>query len=77
MQENLEKVMTELKMKNSYIVDYKNLYPNGTKNVNILEHFAKKINLKEATNPYYILIDEKGNTIAASYELKQIKKHLN
>lgn len=77
MQDNLEKVMKKLSISECYIIDFKNLYPNGTKMINVLEDFAKKINLKEYSNPYYILIDENGKTIVSSYELKDIKKHLN
>ena len=36
MQENMEKIMLRLKIKNSYIINFKSLYPNGTKNVNLL-----------------------------------------
>lgn len=46
MQENLEEVMIKLKMKHSYIIDFNNLYPNGTKNVDILGDFAKKNKIK-------------------------------
>ena len=43
MQENLEKVMSKLYVKDSYIIDYDNLYPNGTKYIDILGDFAKKL----------------------------------
>ena len=42
MQENMEKIMLRLKIKNSYIINFNSLYPNGTKNVNLLEDFCKK-----------------------------------
>ena len=42
MQENMEKIMLRLKIKNSYIINFNSLYPNGTKNVNLLEDFYKK-----------------------------------
>ena len=73
MQENMEKIMLRLKIKNSYIINFNSLYPNGTKNVNLLEDFYKKAGIKNWGNPYYILVDEKGNTIKESSELKNIK----
>ena len=73
MQENMEKIMLRLKIKNSYIINFNSLYPNGTKNVNLLEDFCKKAGIKNWGNPYYILVDEKGNTIKESSELKNIK----
>lgn len=73
MQENLEKVMQKLKIKKSYIIDYDNLYPNGTKKVNVLGDFAKQIGLKDYNSPYYILLDKKGNVVIESYELEDIK----
>ena len=39
MQENMEKIMLRLKIKNSYIINFNSLYPNGTKNVNLQEDF--------------------------------------
>ena len=76
MQENLERIMTKLKVNDSYIIDYKNLYPNGTNYNNIMGDFAKKINLKEYTNPYYILIDDNGKTLIATYEIEKLKKQI-
>ena len=76
MQDNLEKVMTKLNVKDCYIIDYNNLYPNGTNHINILGDFAKRIELKEYTNPYYILIDESGKTIIATEEIEKLKKHI-
>ena len=76
MQDNLEKVMSKLNVKDCYIIDYDNLYPNGTKHINILGDFAKKIELKEYTNPYYILIDESGKTIIATEEIEKLKQHI-
>lgn len=76
MQDNLEKVMAKLNVKDCYIIDYKNLYPNGTNHMDILGDFAKKIELKEYTNPYYILIDENGKTIIATEEMEKLKKHI-
>ena len=76
MQDNLEKVMTKLNVKDCYIIDYDNLYPNGTNYTNILGDFAKRIELKEYTNPYYILIDERGKTIIATEEMEKLKKYI-
>ena len=76
MQDNLEKVMSKLNVKDCYIIDYDNLYPNGTKYIDILGDFAKKIELKEYTNPYYILIDESGKTIIATEEIEKLKKQI-
>lgn len=76
MQDNLEKVMTKLNVKDCFIIDYNNLYPNGTECMNILGDFAKKIELKEYSNPYYILIDEKGKTLIATEELEKLKEHI-
>ena len=76
MQENLEKVMTKLNVTDCYIIDYNNLYPNKTNYINILGDFAKKINLKEYMNPYYILIDENGKTKIATEELKKLKTEI-
>jgi thiol-disulfide isomerase/thioredoxin len=76
MQDNLEKVMTKLNLKNCYIIDYDNLYPNGTNYIDILGDFAKKIELKEYTNPYYILIDESGKTVIATEEMEKLKKYI-
>ena len=76
MQDNLEKIMTKLNVKDCFIIDYDNLYPNGTKCMNVLGDFAKKIELKEYTNPYYILIDEKGKTLIATEELEKLKEHI-
>ena len=76
MQDNLEKVMEKLNVKDCYIIDYKNLYPNGTNHIDILGDFAKKIELKEYTNPYYILIDENGKTIIATEKMEKLKKHI-
>lgn len=76
MQDNLEKVMSKLNVKDCYIIDYDNLYPNGTKHSNVLGDFAKKIELKEYTNPYYILIDDSGKTIIATAEIAELKKQL-
>lgn len=76
MQDNLEKVMTKLNVKDSFIIDYENLYPNGTKYMNVLGDFAKKIELKEYTNPYYILINEKGKTLIATEDLEILKEHI-
>ena len=76
MQDNLEKVMTKLNVKDCFIIDYENLYPNGTKYMNVLGDFAKKIELKEYTNPYYILINEKGKTLIATEDLEILKEHI-
>ena len=76
MQDNLEKVMSKLNVKDCYIIDYDNLYPNGTKHINILGDFAKKIDLNEYTNPYYILIDERGKTIIATEEIEKLKQQI-
>jgi len=76
MQDNLEKVMSKLNVKDCYIIDYDNLYPNGTKYIDILGDFAKKIELKEYTNPYYILIDASGKTIIATEEIEKLKKQI-
>jgi thiol-disulfide isomerase/thioredoxin len=76
MQDNLEKVMTKLNVKDCFIIDFDNLYPTGTKCMNVLGDFAKKIELKEYTNPYYILIDEKGKTLIATEELEKLKEHI-
>lgn len=76
MQDNLEKVMSKLNVKDCYIIDYDNLYPNGTKHIDILGDFAKEIDLKEYTNPYYILIDESGKTIIATKEIEELKKQI-
>jgi thiol-disulfide isomerase/thioredoxin len=76
MQDNLEKVMTKLNVKDCFIIDYNNLYPNGTKCMNVLGDFAKKIELKEYTNPYYILIDGKGKTLIATEEIEKLKEHI-
>lgn len=76
MQDNLEKVMSKLNVEDCYIIDYDNLYPNGTKHSNVLGDFAKKIELKEYTNPYYILIDDSGKTIIATAEIAELKKQL-
>ena len=37
---------------------------------------TKKINLKEYTNPYYILIDDNGKTLIATYEIEKLKKQI-
>ena len=50
MQDNLEKVMTKLNVKDCYIIDYDNLYPNGTNYTNILGDFAKRIEPKTLKN---------------------------
>jgi thiol-disulfide isomerase/thioredoxin len=76
MQDNLEKVMTKINIKDSFIIDYNNLYPNGTKTINILGDFANKIELKEYSNPYYILIDETGKTVIATEEIEELKKRI-
>ena len=76
MQDNLEEVMSKLNVKDSYIIDYDNLYPNGTKYIDILGDFAKKIELKEYNNPYYILIDASGKTIIATEEIEKLKKQI-
>ncbi len=76
MQDNLEKVMTKINIKESFIIDYNNLYPNGTKTINILGDFANKIELKEYYNPYYILIDETGKTVIATEEIEELKKRI-
>lgn len=76
MQDNLEKVMKKLNVKNCYIIDFNNLYPNGTTYINVLSDFAKKINLKNFTNPYYILIDKKGKTIIETEKIEKIKQKL-
>ena len=76
MQENLEIVMTKLNLKDCFIIDYNNLYPNGTKIINILGDFANKIELNEYSNPYYILIDEKGKTVIATEEIEELKKRI-
>jgi thiol-disulfide isomerase/thioredoxin len=77
MQDNLEIVMSKLKMKDCYIIDFANLYPNGVNGPDILGEFAKRINLKNYTNPYYILLDEHGKVIAENYELSKIKTYIN
>jgi thiol-disulfide isomerase/thioredoxin len=76
MQDNLEQVMTKLNVNDCFIIDFDNLYPNGTKCMNVLGDFAKRIELKEYTNPYYILIDEKGKTIIATEDLEKLTEHL-
>ncbi len=76
MQENLEKVMAKLNVKDCYIIDYNNLYPNGTNYNDIFGDFAKKIELNEYTNPYYILIDENGKTIIATEKIEKLKQHI-
>jgi thiol-disulfide isomerase/thioredoxin len=76
MQDNLEKVMIKLNVKDCYIIDYDNLYPNGTNYTNILGDFAKRIELKKYTNPYYILIDESGKTVIATEEMEKLKKYI-
>ena len=60
MQENLEKVITKSNINHCYIIDFKNLYPNGTKFINIMGDFSKKIGLKDASSPYYVVINENG-----------------
>jgi hypothetical protein len=52
------------------------LYPNGTNYTNILGDFTKRIELKEYTNPYYILIDESGKTVIATKEMEKLKKYI-
>lgn len=73
MQDNLEKVMEKLNVKDCFIIDYNNLYPNGTKNTNVLGDFAKKINLKDYNSPYYILINENGKEIVATDDIQEIE----
>ena len=46
MQENMEKIMLRLKIKNSYIINFNSLYPNSTKNIKILENLCKKAGIK-------------------------------
>ncbi|MFC4738678.1 TlpA family protein disulfide reductase [Flavobacterium ponti] len=76
MQDNLAKVMKKIKMKDCYIVDYDNLYPNGTDSMFIQKDFAYKVGWKEFGSPYYLLLDKNGKTIIASNELTKIKEKL-
>lgn len=76
MQENLEKVMTKSNINQCYIIDFKNLYPNGTKFINIMGDFSRKIGLKEAGSPYYVVINENGKIEMESHELKKIKEYI-
>lgn len=76
MQDNLVKVMKDLKIKECYIVDFDDLYPNGTDSMFIQKDFADKVGWKEFGSPYYILLDKKGETIIASSELSKIKEKL-
>ncbi|WP_338375787.1 redoxin family protein [uncultured Flavobacterium sp.] len=76
MQDNLVKVMKKLKMKDCYIVDFNDLYPNGTDSMFIQKDFADKVGWKEFGSPYYILLDKNGETIIASEELSKIKEKL-
>ena len=76
MQENLEKVITKSNINHCYIIDFKNLYPNGTKFINIMGDFSKKIGLKDASSPYYVVINENGKIEIESYELKKIKEYI-
>jgi len=76
MQENLEKVMTKSNISQCYIIDFKNLYPNGTKMMNIMGDFSKKIGLKDASSPYYVVLNEEGKIETESYELSKIKEYL-
>ena len=76
MQDNLAKVLKNLKMKECYIVDFDDLYPNGTNITAIQKDFADKVGWKEFGSPYYILLDKNGKTIIASDELIKIKDKL-
>ena len=76
MQENLEKVITKSNINHCYIIDFKNLYPNGTKFINIMGDFSKKIGLKDTSSPYYVVINENGKIEMESYELKKIKEYI-
>ena len=76
MQDNLEKVMTKLKMKKCYIVDFNDLYPNGTDKMFIQKDFAEKIGWEEFGSPYYLLLDENGKTIIETEKLSEIKEKL-
>ncbi len=73
MQDNLEKVMTKLKMKECYIVDFNDLYPNGTNIMAIQKDFADKVGWEEFGSPYYVLLDEDGKTIIETEKLSEIK----
>ena len=76
MEENLERVMTKLKIQHSYIIDFNNLYPNGNKAPYILGDFAKKINMETYGNPYYIFVNENGKTVIEDYDLNKIIKQI-
>ena len=76
MQENLEKVITKSNINHCYIIDFKNLYLNGTKFINIMGDFSKKIGLKDASSPSYVDIKENGKIEIESYELKKIKEYI-
>lgn len=76
MQDNLLKVMKDLKMKECYIVDFDDLYPNGTKIYTVQKDFADKVGWEEFGSPYYILLDKNGKTIIATDELSKIKLEL-
>lgn len=76
MQDNLEKVMAKSNINQCYIIDFKNLYPNGTKAMNIMGDFSKKIGLKDAGSPYYVVVNEKGKIETESYELNKIKEYI-
>ena len=38
--------------------------------------FSKKIGLKDASSPYYVVINENGKIEMESYELKKIKEYI-
>ncbi len=76
MQENLARVMKKLNMRECYIVDFNDLYPNGTKITAIQKDFAEKVGWKEYDSPYYILLDKTGKSIVSSGDLEKIKEKL-
>ena len=70
----MEKIMTKIGVRHSFIIDYDNIYPQKPKNINLLEDFCKKAGIKNFSNPYYILMDENGKILKESDELKEIEK---
>ena len=76
LQDNLERVMNTLNVTESYIIDFNNLYPDGTNHMDVLGQFAKKINLKDYNNPLYIVIDANAQTLFSTYNIKELEEKL-